>query len=87
MAAWFHSVRIAIQTIMRVGGTNAHARSVDDEVLMFKPEKTTPPNIPKQIRVDLDDWKKIEQQAKKLGVHPAEIARQAISYALETMGD
>ena len=55
--------------------------------LMFEPENRNPATIPKNIKVRPDDWVVIERLAKKVGESPAEIARQAISYALETMGD
>ena len=54
---------------------------------MFKPENRRSATIPKNIRVRPDDWRKIERLAERVGESPAEIVRQAISYALETMGD
>lgn len=53
--------------------------------MSFKPQHNIGPARPHYIRVDMDDWARVEVIAKEIKETPAEVIRQAIRYALENM--
>ena len=53
--------------------------------MIFAPKHNGPPTKPRQIRIGIKDWEKMEQIAQEVNEPPSEIARQAIRYALENL--
>ena len=51
----------------------------------FIPLPPLPPTLPKQIRINRQDWEAIERAASELDVYPSEIVRQAVSFAIKHM--
>lgn len=50
--------------------------------MSFKPQNKRSPCMTRQIRVDPEDWRKVESLAISVNETPAEIVRQVIHYVL-----
>ena len=53
--------------------------------MKFIPMPRTPPAKNYQVRINTDDWTRVEDISRRLEIPTSEIVRQAINFALEAM--